>query len=88
MPEHIHSVADASPEDHALELNSAGSGHLSVRAGMFSLRRAGYFYETGLDEAGHGTRRPDMAEGATAEAAGKLQQADCIRGYRDQVPRR
>lgn len=88
MPKHIHSAADTSLEDHALELNPAGSGFSSARAGMFSLRRVCYFNESGFYEARHGARRPDIAVVATAEAAGELQQADCIRDCRDQIPRR
>lgn len=88
MPEHIHSTADASPEDHALELNPAGSGHSSAPAGIFSLRRARYFNETVFDDTGHGVRRADIAEAAIAEVAGALQQADRTRDHHDPIPRR
>jgi len=88
MPENIHSTADASSEDHALELNPADRGFSSARAGIFSLRRDRYFNATRLDETGHGVRRADIAEAAIAEATGEFQQAGGIRNHGDRNPRR
>jgi hypothetical protein len=57
--------ADVWTKDSVDELNPAGSRYSSAAAGIFSLRRARYFNETGYDAAGCGS---GIAEVAITEA--------------------
>lgn len=84
MSEHVHTAADALPEDYALGLNPAGSAYSSAPAGIFSLRRAHYFNETGVVTRCAGIVEAPKEE--PGEAPVEALQAGYIRNHGEHMP--
>lgn len=72
----INSSADAWLKGNTPELNPGGSGYSPAHAGLFSLRRARYFNETGFEEIVGGMRHAGSAEASVTCSSAGFEQAE------------
>jgi hypothetical protein len=80
MSKNTNPSADVRPEGSVSQLNPEGS-----RVGMFALRRAHYFNESGFDAAGRSVRDAGIAEETITKAVTGCDQAELNQAIRPLV---